>query len=145
MPAQKTLSIIKPDAVASRVIGQIIARFEQNGLELLRAELRSIDRDTAKAFYAEHAEKPFFGELIDYITSGPAVVAVVAGEDAVALHRKLMGATNPKDAEPGTIRADFAKSLTENAIHGSDSVESAKREIAIFFPAAAKEEGFLDF
>ena len=145
MQAEKTLSIIKPDAVASRVIGQIVSRFEQNGLELVRAEIRVIDRNTAKAFYAEHAEKPFFGELIDYITSGPVLVAAVAGVDAVAVHRKLMGATNPKDAEPGTIRADFAKSLTENAIHGSDSIESAKRELEIFFPDAAQEEGFLDF
>lgn len=145
MSVEKTLSIIKPDGVAKRVIGNIIGRFEQNGLQLLRAEMRTIDEATAKEFYAEHADKPFFGELLGYITSAPVFVAVVAGEDAIALHRRLMGATNPKDAEPGTIRADFAQDITENVIHGSDSNESAKREIGIFFPDAAKESGFLDF
>jgi len=130
---QQTLSIIKPDAVSKGVIGKIIDRFESNGLRI--AAMKKIKLDDAKAggFYAEHKERPFFGDLVEFMTSGPVVVMVLEGEDAIMTNRNLMGATNPKEAEAGTIRADFAESIDANAVHGSDSAESAAREIKYFF------------
>jgi len=130
---EMTLSIIKPDAVSKGVIGKIVDRFESNGLRI--AAMKKIQLDDAKAggFYAEHKERPFFGDLVSFMTSGPVVVMVLAGEDAIMKNRNLMGATNPKEAEKGTIRADFAESIDANAVHGSDSAESAEREIQYFF------------
>ncbi len=130
---EQTLSIIKPDAVAKNVIGKIIDRFESNGLRI--ASMKKIQMSGADAgkFYEVHAQRPFFGELVEFMTSGPVVVMVLEGEDAVAKNRKLMGATNPKEAEAGTIRADFAQSIDANAVHGSDSLENAKTEIDFFF------------
>ena len=130
---QQTLSIIKPDAVSKGVIGKIVDRFESNGLRI--AAIKKIQLDDAKAggFYAEHKERPFFGDLVSFMTSGPVVVMVLEGEDAIITNRNLMGATNPKEAEKGTIRADFAESIDANAVHGSDSAESAAREIKYFF------------
>ncbi|MEX1197457.1 MAG: nucleoside-diphosphate kinase [Pseudohongiellaceae bacterium] len=133
MAVERTLSIIKPDAVGKNVIGEIITRFEKAGLRVVAAKMLQLDDNSAGGFYAEHKERPFYPDLIAFMTSGPVVVQVLEGEDAVALNRKLMGATNPKEAEPGTIRADFAKSIDANAVHGSDSPESAAREIAYFF------------
>ena len=133
MAVQRTLSIIKPDAVARNLIGEIIARFEKNGLRVVAARMLRLTRDQAGGFYAEHEGKPFYDDLVAYMTSGPVVVQVLEGDDAVARNRKLMGATNPKNAEPGTIRADFAESVEANAVHGSDSEASAEREIAYFF------------
>ncbi|MEQ8483326.1 MAG: nucleoside-diphosphate kinase [Pseudomonadales bacterium] len=133
MAVQRTLSIIKPDAVARNLIGEIIARFEKNGLRVVAARMLRLTREQAGGFYAEHEGKPFYGDLVAYMTSGPVVVQVLEGDDAVARNRKLMGATNPKNAEPGTIRADFAESVEANAVHGSDSEASAEREIAYFF------------
>ena len=133
MAVERTLSIIKPDAVGKNVIGEIITRFEKAGLQVVAAKMLQLDDNSAGGFYAEHKERPFFPDLIAFMTSGPVVVQVLEGEDAVALNRKLMGATNPAEAEPGTIRADFAKSIDANAVHGSDSPESAAREIAYFF------------
>jgi nucleoside-diphosphate kinase len=130
---EQTLSIIKPDAVKKGVIGKIIDRFESNGLRI--AALKKIQLDAKKAgeFYAVHAERPFFGELVEFMTSGPVVVMVLEGENAMAKNRELMGATNPKEAAPGTIRADFAESIDANAVHGSDSLENAENEIKFFF------------
>jgi len=130
---QQTLSIIKPDAVKKGVIGKIVDRFESNGLRI--AAMKKIKLDDAKAggFYAEHKERPFFGDLVEFMTSGPVVVMVLEGEDAIMKNRNLMGATNPKEADKGTIRADFAESIDANAVHGSDSEDSAKREIKYFF------------
>lgn len=133
MAVERTLSIIKPDAVGKNVIGEIIARFEKNGLRVVAAKMLRMSKEQAAGFYAEHHGKPFFDGLVTYMTSGPVVVQVLEGDNAIALNRKLMGATNPKDAEPGTIRADFAESLDANAVHGSDSPASAEREIAYFF------------
>lgn len=133
MAVERTLSIIKPDAVGKNVIGEIITRFEKAGLQVVAAKMLQLDDSSAGGFYAEHKERPFYPDLIAFMTSGPVVVQVLEGEDAVALNRKLMGATNPAEAEPGTIRADFAKSIDANAVHGSDSPESAAREIAYFF------------
>jgi len=133
MPVERTLSIIKPDAVAKDVIGEIVSRFERNGLRIVAARMLRMSRDQASGFYAEHQGKPFYEGLVSYMTSGPVVVQVLEGDNAIALNRELMGATNPKDAEPGTIRADFADSLDANAVHGSDSPASAEREIACFF------------
>jgi nucleoside-diphosphate kinase len=133
MGTERTLSIVKPDAVARNLIGQIYARFEQAGLRIVGARMLRLSRDQAEGFYAEHRGRPFFESLVAYMTSGPVMVQVLEGEDAVALNRRLMGATNPKDAEPGTIRADFAESIDANAAHGSDSPTSAAREIAFFF------------
>jgi len=130
---QQTLSIIKPDAVKKNVIGKIIDRFESNGLRVAAMKKVQLSRADAEAFYAVHKERPFFGELVEFMISGPVVVSVLEGEDAVAKNRQLMGATNPKEAEPGTIRADFADSIDANAVHGSDSLENAKNEIAFFF------------
>lgn len=133
MAVERTFSIIKPDAVARDLIGAIVSRFEQNGLKIVAARMLRLTADQARGFYAEHHGKPFFDGLVAYMTSGPVVVQVLEGDNAIALNRKLMGATNPKDAEPGTIRADFAESLDANAVHGSDSPESAAREIGFFF------------
>jgi len=133
MAVERTISIIKPDAVAKNVIGQIYARFEMAGLRIVAAKMLHLTREQAGEFYAVHKERPFYGELVDYMTSGPIMVQVLEGEDAVAKNREVMGATNPKDAAPGTIRADFANDITENAVHGSDAAETAKNEIAFFF------------
>jgi nucleoside-diphosphate kinase len=130
---QRTLSIIKPDAVAKNVIGEIIARFEQADLTIVAAKMQQLSKEQAEGFYGEHKERPFFGALVEFMTSGPVVVQVLEGEDAVIKNRDLMGATNPQEAEAGTIRSDFAQSIDANAVHGSDSPESAAREIAYFF------------
>lgn len=135
MPTQRTLSIIKPDAVAKNAIGEIIARFEKAGLKVVAAKMLQLSEDKAGGFYAEHKERPFFKDLVGFMISGPVVVQVLEGEDAIARNRDLMGATNPKDAAPGTIRADFAETIDANAVHGSDSPESAEREVAYFFGA----------
>ena len=130
---QQTLSIIKPDAVKKGVIGKIVDRFESNGLRIAAMKKMQLDEAKAGGFYAEHKERPFFGDLVSFMTSGPVVVLVLEGEDAIMTNRNLMGATNPKEAEKGTIRADFAESIDANAVHGSDSAESAAREIKYFF------------
>lgn len=133
MPEQQTLSIIKPDAVKKNLIGAIESRFEQAGLKIVALKMVHLTREQAEGFYAEHKGKPFFDGLVDFMTSGPVCVQVLSGEDAIARNRELMGATNPKDAAPGTIRADYAESVGVNTAHGSDSPESAEREIAYFF------------
>ncbi len=130
---EKTLSIIKPDAVKKSVIGKIIDRFESNGLRVAAIKKIQLSRADAEAFYAVHKERPFFAELVEFMISGPVVVSVLEGENAVAKNRELMGATDPKEAAPGTIRADFAESIDANAVHGSDSLENAQKEIAFFF------------
>ena len=130
---EQTLSIIKPDAVAKNVVGQILARFETAGLRIAATKKTRLSRVDAEAFYAIHAERPFFKDLVDFMISGPVVVTVLEGENAMAKNRDLMGATNPAEAEPGTIRADFADSIDANAVHGSDSVENANIEINFFF------------
>jgi len=130
---EQTLSIIKPDAVAKGVIGKIMDRFESNGLRIAAAKKIQLSKADAEAFYAVHAERPFFGDLFEFMISGPVVVMVLEGENAMSKNRELMGATNPQEAEPGTIRADFADSIDANAVHGSDSLENAKIEIAFFF------------
>ena len=130
---EQTLSIIKPDAVAKNVIGKILARFEDAGLRVAATKKIQLSRADAEAFYAVHSERPFFGELVEFMISGPVVVTVLEGENAVAKNRELMGATDPKEAEAGTIRADFAESIDANAVHGSDSLENAKKEIEFFF------------
>jgi nucleoside-diphosphate kinase len=135
MAVEKTLSIIKPDAVAKNVIGKIYSRFETNGLQIVASKMQQLSQEKAEGFYAEHKERPFFGDLVAFMTSGPVVVQVLEGEGAIAKNRDLMGATNPKEADEGTIRADFADSIDANAVHGSDSAESAAREIAYFFSA----------
>jgi len=132
---EKTLSIIKPDAVAKNVIGKIIDRFESNGLRICAMKKIQLSQENAENFYDIHRERPFFGELVSFMTSGPVVVIALEGENAVTKNRDLMGATNPKEAEKGTIRADFADSIDANAVHGSDSAENAKNEISIFFTA----------
>ena len=133
MAIEQTLSIIKPDAVGKNVIGKIISRFEDNNLNLVAGKLIHLTDELASGFYAEHDGKPFFKNLKKFMTSGPVFVQVLEGENAVQRNRDLMGSTNPLDADPGTIRADFAKSIDANAVHGSDSIESAKREIEYFF------------
>ena len=130
---ERTLSIIKPDAVAKGVIGKILSRFEDNGLRIAATKKLQLSQKDAEAFYAIHAERPFFRDLVDFMISGPVVVSVLEGEDAMKKNRDLMGATNPAEAEAGTIRADFAESIDANAVHGSDSVENAAVEIAFFF------------
>jgi nucleoside-diphosphate kinase len=130
---EQTLSIIKPDAVAKNVIGKIIDRFESNGLRIAAMKKIKLTKEDAAKFYEVHKERPFFNDLCDYMSSGPVVVMVLEGENAVKKNRELMGATNPKEAAPGTIRADFAESIEANAVHGSDSLENAKKEIAFFF------------
>ena len=136
MPVERTLSIVKPDAVARNVIGAIISRFETAGLRVVAAKMTRLSAADAAGFYAEHKGKPFYEKLLDYMSSGPVVLQVLEGEDAIALNRRLMGATDPAKADPGTIRADFADSLDANAVHGSDSPTSAAREIAYFFDGA---------
>ena len=133
MAIERTLSIIKPDAVAKNVIGEIYSRFEKAGLKVIASKMLRLDDELAGGFYAEHRERGFFGDLIAFMTSGPVMVQVLEGEGAVLKNRELMGATNPADAEAGTIRADFAVSIDANAVHGSDSVESAQREVSYFF------------
>ncbi|MGM0570615.1 MULTISPECIES: nucleoside-diphosphate kinase [Marinobacter] len=133
MSNERTLSIIKPDAVAKNVIGEIYSRFEKAGLKIVAAKMMHLSQEQAEGFYAEHKERPFFGDLVAFMTSGPVVVQVLEGEGAIAKNRDLMGATNPKEAEAGTIRADFADTIDANAVHGSDSAASAEREIAYFF------------
>lgn len=133
MAVERTLSIIKPDAVAKNVIGEIYKRFESNGLQIIAAKMLQLSEEQAKGFYAEHEGKPFFGALVEFMTSGPVTVQVLEGESAISKNRDLMGATNPKEAAPGTIRADFASSIDANAVHGSDSARSAEREIGYFF------------
>ena len=130
---ERTLSIIKPDAVSKNVIGEIYNRFERAGLKIIAAKMVQLDEDSAGGFYAEHQGKGFFDDLIQFMTSGPVMVQVLEGADAIMLNRKLMGATNPAEAESGTIRSDFASSIDANAVHGSDSQQSAKREIEYFF------------
>lgn len=133
MSIERTLSIIKPDAVAKNVIGEIYTRFEKSGLKIIAAKMLHLSQSDAEGFYAVHKERPFFSDLVSFMTSGPVMVQVLEGENAIAQHRAVMGATNPKDAEPGTIRADFAQSIDENAVHGSDGPDTAKTEIAYFF------------
>jgi nucleoside-diphosphate kinase len=135
MALERTLSIVKPDAVAKNVVGQIYSRFEKAGLKIVAAKYKQLSRREAEGFYAVHRERPFFNALVDFMISGPVVIQALEGENAVALHRELLGATNPKDAAPGTIRADFADSIDANAAHGSDSVENGLVEIAYFFAA----------
>ncbi len=133
MAIERTLSIIKPDAVAKNVIGQILTRFESNDLKIVEAKMLTLSKELAEGFYAEHKERPFFADLVAFMTSGPVVVQVLEGENAIAKNRELMGATNPQEADKGTIRADFAESIDANAVHGSDSPASAEREVAYFF------------
>ncbi|HEY8354594.1 MAG TPA: nucleoside-diphosphate kinase [Methylophilaceae bacterium] len=133
MAVERTLSIIKPDAVAKNVIGKIYTRFESNGLKIVAAQMKQLTREEAEGFYAVHKDRPFFKDLVNFMISGPVMIQVLEGENAVAKNRELMGATNPKEAAPGTIRADFAESIDANAVHGSDSLENAAIEIAYFF------------
>jgi nucleoside-diphosphate kinase len=135
MAVERTLSIIKPDAVKKNAIGQIVARFEKAGLRVVAARMMQLSRAEAEGFYAVHRERPFFKDLVDFMTSGPVLVQVLEGKDAIARNRELMGATDPKKAAKGTIRADFAESIDANAVHGSDAPETARTEIAYFFPA----------
>lgn len=134
MAIERTLSIIKPDAVAKNVIGQIYARFEKAGLKIVAARMMHLSRGEAEAFYGVHRERPFFKDLVDFMISGPVIVQTLEGENAIITHRDIMGATDPKKAAAGTIRADFADSIDANAVHGSDAVDTAKNEIAFFFP-----------
>lgn len=133
MTIERTLSIIKPDAVAKNIIGEIYTRFEKGGLQVIAAWMLHLSKERAEQFYGVHKERPFFGELVEFMTSGPVVVQVLEGENAIARNREIMGATDPAKADPGTIRADFASEVTENAVHGSDAPETAKTEIAFFF------------
>ncbi len=135
MAIERTLSIIKPDAVAKNVIGKIYTRFEDGGLRIIAARMMHLSREQAESFYAVHKERPFFNDLVSFMTSGPVMVQVLEGENAIARHRELMGATNPAEAAPGTIRADFAENVEENAVHGSDGPDTAKAEIEFFFSA----------
>ena len=133
MAVERTLSIIKPDAVAKNIIGKIYSRFEGNGLKIVAAKMKHLTREEAEGFYAVHKERPFFADLVKFMTSGPVMIQVLEGENAMAKNRELMGATNPKEAAPGTIRADFASSIDANAVHGSDSLANAAIEVAYFF------------
>ena len=133
MAVERTLSIIKPDAVGKNAIGEIVGRFEKAGLNVVAMKMLHLSKEQAEGFYAEHKERPFFNDLVAFMTSGPVVVQVLEGEGAILKNRDLMGATNPKEAEAGTIRADFAETIDANAVHGSDSTESAARELAYFF------------
>ena len=133
MAVEQTLSIIKPDGVQKNLIGEIYSRFEESGLEIVAAKMLHLTTAQAQGFYAVHRERPFYADLVDYMTSGPVMVQVLSGEDAIAKNREIMGATNPADAAPGTIRADFAASIEENVVHGSDGPETAATEIAFFF------------
>jgi nucleoside-diphosphate kinase len=132
---QRTLSIIKPDAVAKNVVGEIYTRFERAGLTIIAAKMKHLSTEEAEGFYAVHRERPFFADLVKFMTSGPVMIQVLEGQDAVSRHRELMGATDPRQAAPGTIRADFATSIDANAVHGSDAEETAREEIAYFFGA----------
>ena len=136
MAVERTLSIVKPDAVAKNLIGKIYSRFEDAGLKVVAARMLHLSREQAEQFYAVHKERPFYGDLVAFMTSGPVVVQVLEGEDAIARNREVMGATDPKKAAPGTIRADFADNVEENAVHGSDAPETAATEIAFFFSDA---------
>ena len=136
MAIERTFSIVKPDAVAKNVIGEIYSRFEKSGLKIVASKMLHLSREQAEGFYAVHKERPFFNELVDFMISGPVMVQVLEGENAIAVNRAVMGATNPKEAEPGTIRADFADTIDENAVHGSDGPDTAKTEIAYFFTDA---------
>jgi nucleoside-diphosphate kinase len=136
MAVERTLSIIKPDAVAKNVIGGIFSRFEKAGLRIVAAKMTHLTRQQAEGFYAVHKERPFFNDLVTFMITGPVMIQVLEGDNAVAKHRDLMGATNPKNAAPGTIRADFADSVEENAVHGSDALETAKGEIEFFFKSS---------
>lgn len=133
MALERTLSIIKPDAVKKNNIGQILARFEKAGLKVVAAKMLHLTQAQAQEFYAVHRARPFYGDLVNFISSGPVLVSILEGENAIAKNREIMGATNPKDAAPGTIRADFAESIDQNAVHGSDSPDTAKIEITFFF------------
>ncbi|TDR16847.1 nucleoside-diphosphate kinase [Marinicella litoralis] len=133
MSKERTLSIIKPDAVAKNVIGQIYQRFEDSGLKIVAAKMKQLSQAEAEGFYAVHSERPFFGDLVSFMTSGPVMIQVLEGDDAITKNRDIMGATNPKEAAAGTIRADFAESIDANAVHGSDAPETAAQEIAYFF------------
>ena len=133
MAIERTLSIIKPDGVAKNIIGEVYSRFEKAGLKIVAARMLQLSREQAEGFYAVHKERPFFSALVDFMLSGPVMVQVLEGEDAIAKNRELMGATNPQEADAGTIRADFAKTVDENVVHGSDAPETAKTEIAFFF------------
>ncbi|PJO78586.1 nucleoside-diphosphate kinase [Neisseria brasiliensis] len=133
MAIERTISIVKPDAVGKNVIGKIYDRFESNGLKIVAAKMKHLSQEEAEGFYAVHKERPFFADLVKFMTSGPVMIQVLEGENAVAKNRELMGATNPKEAAAGTIRADFAGSIDANAVHGSDSLENATIEIAYFF------------
>ena len=137
MAVERTLSIIKPDAVAKNVIGKIYSRFETNGLKVVSARMARLSRNEAEGFYAVHRERPFFKDLVDFMVSGPVMIQVLEGENAIAKNRELMGATDPKKAAAGTIRADFAESIDANAVHGSDGEDTARIEIAYFFPQMA--------
>jgi len=133
MALEKTLSIIKPDAVARNVVGEIINRFEKAGLHIVAARMMRLSRPQAEAFYAIHMERPFFADLVDFMTSGPVMVQILEGEDAIMRNREIMGTTDPAKADPGTIRADFANGIEANAVHGSDGIDTAQQEIAFFF------------
>jgi|SRR5882762_1761677 len=135
MALERTLSIIKPDAVKKNAIGQILARFEKAGLRIVAARMKHLSRAEAEGFYAVHRERPFFRDLVEFMISGPVLIQVLEGDNAIAKNRELMGATDPKKAEKGSIRADFAQSIDANAVHGSDSLETARSEVAYFFPA----------
>ncbi|MEW7980053.1 MAG: nucleoside-diphosphate kinase [gamma proteobacterium symbiont of Phacoides pectinatus] len=139
MAIERTFSIVKPDAVARNVVGEIYSRFERAGLKIVAARMLHLTREQAGEFYAVHKERPFYGELLDFMTSGPVMVQVLEGENAIARNREIMGATNPRDAAPGTIRADYAETVDENAVHGSDAPETAAAEIAFFFPEGVCE------
>lgn len=136
MALERTLSIIKPDAVAKNVIGEIYSRFEKGGLRIVAARMKQLSRAEAEGFYSVHRERPFFSALVEFMISGPVIIQVLEGDNAIATHRDLMGATDPKKAEAGTIRADFADSIDANAVHGSDAVETAQAEIAYFFASS---------
>ena len=133
MAIEQTFSIIKPDAVAKNVIGEIVSRFEKNGLQVVASKMLHLSKEQAEGFYAVHKERPFYNDLVSFMISGPVVVQVLEGENAISKNRELMGATNPADADPGTIRADFATTVDENAVHGSDAPETAAEEIKFFF------------
>jgi nucleoside-diphosphate kinase len=136
MAVERTLSIVKPDGVAKTLVGEVYRRFEKAGLKIVAAKMLKLRQDQAEGFYAVHKARPFYGDLVRYMTSGPVMVQVLEGENAIRLNRDIMGATNPKQAAPGTIRADFAASIEENVVHGSDGPETAKNEIAFFFSEA---------
>ncbi|MEQ1590845.1 MAG: nucleoside-diphosphate kinase [Thiobacillaceae bacterium] len=141
MAVQRTFSIIKPDAVAKNVVGKIVSRFESNGLKVVASRMKHLSRQEAEGFYGVHRERPFFKDLVEFMISGPVVLQVLEGENAIAKNRELMGATDPKKADAGTIRADFAESIDANAVHGSDAPETAAVEIAYFFPACEVYSG----